>query len=101
MLGTIPVAEALTLHTPDANDHNHTVRDLTATKRRSPHYRELLANIRQHGITTPIVIRNSPNGGRYLADGHHRVTAAIDAGLTHIPFTDDWLTAHRIATRAA
>ncbi|MFE7233925.1 ParB/RepB/Spo0J family partition protein [Streptomyces sp. NPDC057596] len=99
MLGTIPLAEALALSTPDADDLDgcHTARDLTGIKRRSPHYQELLDSIHRHGITTPVVIRTSPDG-RYLADGHHRLTAAVDVGLTHIPWTDDWLLAHSIDT---
>lgn len=97
MLGIIPLTEALTLRTPDADDGHHTVHDLTTTKRHAPHYPELFASIRQHGITTPVVIRDSPDG-RYLADGHHRITAAHDAGLAHIPWTDDWLLAHHIDT---
>jgi hypothetical protein len=98
MLGIIPIAEVLALRTPDADEAPGAhVRDVLDRKRRSPHYTDLLHQIRRDGITTPIVIRDSPDG-RYLADGHHRITAAHDAGLTHIPWTDDWLLADRIDT---
>ncbi|MEV4784018.1 ParB N-terminal domain-containing protein [Streptomyces tuirus] len=98
MLGIIAVADVLDMLTPDANQtSNARARDILNQKRRSPHYPELLDQIRQHGITTPVVIRDSADG-RYLADGHHRITAAHDAGLTRIPWTDNWLLADRINT---
>jgi hypothetical protein len=99
MLGLIPTADVLDMLTPDGGDlpDCYTVRDILDHKRTSEHYAELLATVHQHGITTPVVIRDSPDG-RYLADGHHRITAAVDAGLTHIPWTDDWLLARSINT---
>jgi hypothetical protein len=91
MLGTIPVIEVLALISPDSKN-SATVAATLPTKRHSPHYPALLAAVRRDGVTSPLVIRTGPDG-RYLADGHHRVAAAHEAGITHVPFTDDWLLA--------
>lgn len=97
MLDTIPLTEALALLSNEALMTNlgSTVDDTLTTKRSSAHYPELLASIRQHGITTPVHIRTSQHG-RFLVEGHHRITAALDAGLTTIPWTDDPTLADRI-----
>ena len=99
MLGSIPVREALTLLSNEVLlcglGDTYTVHDALTTKRTSAHYQDLLDDIRQHGVTTPIHIRTSRHG-RFLVEGHHRITAALDAGLTHIPWTDDPTLADRI-----
>ncbi|MFF7190591.1 ParB N-terminal domain-containing protein [Streptomyces sp. NPDC008222] len=99
MLGTIPVSEARTLLSNEVMlrdlGNGYTVEDAFNTKRTSPHYQDLLNDIRQHGITTPVHIRTSRHG-RFLVEGHHRITAAHDAGLTDIPWTDDATLADRI-----
>lgn len=97
MLGTIPVGEARTLLSNEALLRNlgSTVEDALPAKRTSPHYQDLLNSIRQHGITTPIHIRTS-RYGRFLVEGHHRITAAADAGLATIPWTDEAVLADRI-----
>lgn len=101
MLGTIPVREALTLLSNEAlmSDLGSTVEDAAAAKRTSPHYRDLLDSVRRDGITTPVHIRTSQHG-RFLVEGHHRITAALDAGLTAVPWTDDPTLADRIETMA-
>ncbi len=100
MLRTIPVTEALTLFSSEAFLHDlgdtNTVHDTLTTKRASTHYQTLLNDIRQHGITTPIHIRTNTYGRRCLVEGHHRITAAVDAGLDTIPWTDDPTLADRI-----
>lgn len=99
MLGSIPVREALTLLSNEVLlcglGDSCTAQDALPAKRTSPHYQDLLNDIRQHGVTTPIHIRTSRHG-RFLVEGHHRITAALDAGLTHIPWTDDPTLADRI-----
>lgn len=97
MLGTILVSEALTLLSNEAlmRDFGSTVENAIDAKRTSPHYQDLLDSIRRHGVTTPIHIRTSHHG-RFLVEGHHRITAACDAGLTSIPWTDDATLADRI-----
>lgn len=87
MIGLIPVAEALTLMSPDAEpDEGTDVADVLDRKRKSPHYPRLLENIRQEGITIPIVIDYS---GLYpeLTEGHHRIAAAVDLGLPVVPWS--------------
>lgn len=99
MLSTISVSEALDLFSNEVLMRNlgdtYTVHAALPTKRTSPHYANLLADIRRNGITTPVHIRTSRHG-RFLVEGHHRITAAVDAGLTTIPWTDDPNLADRI-----
>lgn len=97
MLGTIPVTDILDMLTPDYEETSDAlyVRDVLDHKRTSPHYAALLDGIRTDGITIPVVIR-AQNGTPWLEDGHHRIAAAIDAGLTAVPFTDDHALVSRI-----
>jgi tryptophan synthase alpha subunit len=89
MLGIIPVADVLDMLTPDDDDTPdcYTVRDVLDHKRRSEHYAELLEEIRRDGVTLPVMIRTF-NGRPWLVDGHHRVAAAVDLGITHLVWSD-------------
>jgi ParB-like chromosome segregation protein Spo0J len=87
VIGLIPTAEALTLMSPDAEPEEGTdVGDVLDRKRQSLHYPRLLEEIRQDGITVPVVIDHS---GPYpeLTEGHHRIAAAVDLGLPSIPWS--------------
>lgn len=89
MLGLIPVADILTMLTVDDDetaDCLH-VADILAHKRQSEHYPDLLREIRETGIDLPILIRTF-QGRPWLADGHHRVAAAVDLGMTHLVWSD-------------
>ncbi|MFI1562189.1 ParB N-terminal domain-containing protein [Streptomyces sp. NPDC020490] len=89
MLGIIPTAAVLDMLTPDDDDTPDAlyVRDVLDHKRRSPHYPDLLDEIRAEGMALPIMIRTL-NGQPWLADGHHRVAAALDLGITHLVWSD-------------
>ncbi|WP_329472714.1 ParB/Srx family N-terminal domain-containing protein [Streptomyces sp. NBC_01723] len=89
MLGIIAVADVLDMLTPDDDDTPDClyVRDVLPHKRTSEHYADLLDEIRADGIALPIMIRTL-NGRPWLVDGHHRVAAALDAGLTHLVWSD-------------
>lgn len=89
MLGIIPVADVLDMLTPDDDDTPDAlyVRDVLDHKRTSEHYADLLDEIRADGIALPIMIRTF-NGKPWLADGHHRVAAAIDLGITTLVWSD-------------
>ena len=97
MIATIPTTEALALLSNEAQLRGLgcTVEDTAPAKRTSPNYPALLSSVRQNGITTPVHIRDSRHG-RFLVEGHHRITAALDAGLTQIPWTDNATLADRI-----
>jgi ParB-like chromosome segregation protein Spo0J len=84
----MPLAEALTLMSPDTDIEQGTdVADVLDDKRQSPQYPALLEAIRREGITVPVLIR--PNGQyRSLEDGHHRIAAAADLGLEVVPWSD-------------
>jgi ParB-like chromosome segregation protein Spo0J len=87
MIGLMPVAEALGLMSPDAEpEEGLDVADVLDRKRRSPHYPRLLEEIRRDGITVPVTIDHS---GAYpeLTEGHHRIAAAVDLGLTVVPWS--------------
>lgn len=89
MLGTIPVTEVLDMLTPDDDDTEGCVcvRDVLDHKRRSEHYAGLLDEIRADGMALPIMIRTF-HGQPWLVDGHHRVAAALDLGMTHLVWSD-------------
>lgn len=100
MIAAIPVSEALDLMSGEAmvcawGDTN-TVRDGLDVKRSSPHYQDLVKDIRNHGFRTPVFIRTTAAGNRVLAEGHHRVAAAFDLGLNTVPFVTDRDLFHRI-----
>lgn len=58
--------------------------------------RALTRDVQKNGIRTPITLRRYPDSAFgpasiELGDGHHRVLAAMHAGLTHVPVRyDDW-----------
>lgn len=88
MIGLMPLAEALTLMSPDADIEQGTdVADVLDDKRQSGHYPALLEAIRRDGITVPVYIQPC---GQYpiLEDGHHRIAAAVDLGLEVVPWSD-------------
>jgi hypothetical protein len=89
VLGTIPIAQVLDLMTVDDDGATDcfTVGDILPHKRTSPHYPELLEEIRERGMEEPIIIRTAW-GKPWLVDGHHRVAAAVDLGMTHLVWSD-------------
>ncbi|MDH6448200.1 hypothetical protein M2155_000608 [Streptomyces sp. SAI-119] len=89
MLGIIPIETVLDMWTPDddGTDDCYTVRDILDHKRDSEHYAGLLDEIRRDGMTLPIMVRTL-DGEPWLVDGHHRVAAAIDLGMTHLVWSD-------------
>jgi len=89
MLGLIAVTVVLDMLTPDDDDTPdcYTVRDVLPHKRTSEHYAGLLDEVRRDGVALPIMIRTF-EGRPWLVDGHHRVAAAIDAGITHLVWSD-------------
>jgi hypothetical protein len=89
MLGIIAVTDVLDMLTPDDDDTSDAlcVRDVIDHKRTSDHYAGLLDEIRADGIALPIMIRTF-QGQPWLVDGHHRVAAALDLGITHLVWSD-------------
>jgi tryptophan synthase alpha subunit len=89
MLGIIPTLDVLDMLTVDDDETPDAlyVRDVLDHKRTSKHYTILLEEIRQTGIALPIMIRTY-NGRPWLVDGHHRVAAAIDLGITTLVWSD-------------
>ncbi|MGW2920357.1 hypothetical protein ACWDBF_21200 [Streptomyces angustmyceticus] len=89
MLGVIAVTDVLAMATPDDDDTAdcYRVRDILDHKRRSPHYATLVEEIRRDGIELPVMIRTR-RGRPWLVDGHHRVAAAIDLGISHLVWSD-------------
>lgn len=89
MLGLIPVADVLDMLSVDDDDTPDClyVRDVLDHKRQSEHYADLLAEIRADGIDLPVLIRTF-HGKPWLADGHHRVAAAVDLDMMHLVWSD-------------
>jgi glutaredoxin-like protein NrdH len=50
----------------------------------SDHYPDLVRHIREHGVQMPITLETDGELG-LVADGNHRLAAAREAGLTHLP----------------
>jgi ParB-like chromosome segregation protein Spo0J len=87
MIGLIDTADVLAMLSPDVDpDEGTDVADVLPRKRRSPHYAGLLAEIRRDGITVPVVI-DFTGPHPELLEGHHRIAAAIDAGLPTVPWS--------------
>ena len=87
MTGTISLSEVLTMQSPDAIARGvDTVGDVLDEKRQDDSYAYHLREVREHGIDSlpPIVISFG-----CVCDGHHRIAACVDLGITEIPFTDD------------
>lgn len=90
MIDLMPLAEVLNLLSPDTNPEQGTdVRDVLEEKRTDKDYPALLEAIRRDGITIPILITPFSGDTLHLADGHHRVAAAMDLGMDMVPWTDD------------
>lgn len=89
MLGIIPTETVLDMLTPDDDETPDClyVRDVLDHKRTSEHYIGLLDEIRRDGVALPIMVR-SFHGAPWLVDGHHRVAAAVELGITHLVWSD-------------
>jgi len=46
---------------------------------------ELKADINRNGIQNPLIVREDESGERWLRNGHHRLVAAMELGLTEVP----------------
>jgi hypothetical protein len=54
-------------------------------KRGDGHYPGVVDSLRERGWQRPITVhRKGTNGGFTVLDGHHRLAAAHDLGLTHV-----------------
>lgn len=79
------LSEVLEMPSRDAEGYGgHKVKDLLDLKRSDEFYPELLESVRRKYIYRPVMIVDG-----VLRNGHHRVAAAVDAGLTEIPYTED------------
>lgn len=88
----MPIEDICRLCSPDEeyNDHEGSgyqdgeVGATLANKRKDEGYEALREDMRQHGVKTPLYVP-----GSWLNNGHHRVAAAVDLGMTHMPVTGD------------
>jgi hypothetical protein len=55
-------------------------------KRRDEHYARLVKDLHDQGFLSPVLV-DKYEGVDHLGNGHHRVVAAYDLGLTHVPVT--------------
>lgn len=59
---------------------------LLDAKRDDHYYSDILASIEEFGFLRPMTCAIEMDGEDYsFGDGHHRLAAAIDLGLTHVP----------------
>lgn len=54
-------------------------------KRDDDYYEQVVDSIRTLGFVKPVTGRVTEEGELRFSDGHHRLAAAIDLGMTHIP----------------
>lgn len=84
---TVTVRKAEELGWP-ASFADENERHLSATewpsKREDTHYADLVADLAANGFAVPVAI-NYVDGFFYLVNGHHRIAAAIELGITEIP----------------
>lgn len=60
-------------------------KNLLETKREDYHYDDVVASIEEHGFTRPLTAWRHEMGYLQFGDGHHRLAAAIDLGMTTVP----------------
>jgi ParB-like chromosome segregation protein Spo0J len=48
-------------------------------------YDRLKQDIARHGVTQPLLVQRGTNGKTAVLDGHHRLQAAKELGITHLP----------------
>jgi hypothetical protein len=66
------------------------VRDVLPGKRKHAGYATVLADMAEHGQSTPIEFRHDPyTNGLMLGQGHHHVAAAEELGLTSLAYFID------------
>lgn len=84
-MDSIALAVLLDMPSRDAEGYGeHKVRDILDLKRSDEFYPELVESVRLNGIHVPVMIVDG-----VFENGHHRVAAAMDLGLTEIPYTAD------------
>lgn len=97
----VPVATVLTWLSADATNEDRSanlpVSTLIDAKRQRPGYQALLEDIRANGIRDPL-LRDPKNG--LLYDGHTRLAAAIELGMTHVPVQTRKFTGSKTALKS-
>lgn len=82
---TISLSELLEMPSRDAEGYGgNKVRDLLNLKRSDEFYPELVESMRKHGMKSPVMIIDG-----VFRNGHHRVAAALDLGMTEIWYTSN------------
>lgn len=54
-------------------------------KRMDRHYDDVVESIKRWGFIRPLTAREGKDGMLHFGDGHHRLAAAIDLGMTFVP----------------
>jgi len=58
---------------------------LLDSKRGDEHYEDVVESIKMHGFVRPVTVQWTDGGDEIqYGDGHHRLAAAIDLGMSHI-----------------
>jgi len=92
MTKTMDLAALLSMDSNDARCMGlRKVRDIMSVKRKDAGYLRLCDSIRSEGISSPILICRSRRGRPVVFNGHHRIAAAIECGITELPVTEDFM----------
>lgn len=68
----------------DANHLHDEWIQMLDEKRGDSHYEDILWSIKKHGFARPLTAFTK-HGELRFGDGHHRLAAAIDLGMTEVP----------------
>jgi len=58
---------------------------LLEARMEDPHYPLVVESIREHGFTVPVTAQVRDDGTVVLGDGHHRLAACLELGITEMP----------------
>lgn len=69
----------------DEETEGFTWDDLLEEKRQDSHYDDVVNSLAENGFVRPVTCWQRDFAGRFTyGDGHHRLAAAIDLGMTHV-----------------
>lgn len=85
VMSVLPLAQVLEM--PSCDNWGGNVHSVMEWKKSDPWFPAVVESIRRHGFTKGI--RVDPTTG-WVMDGHHRIAAAMELGLSYIPVEEGY-----------